>query len=78
MTDLLVGVGHLPATDAVELTGARVHVVARPSGTEPKLKCYLEARVDAERSAADLRSARAEAAAMLTTLRDEMAAALGV
>ena len=78
VTDLLVGVGHLPATDAVELTGARVHVVARPSGTEPKLKCYLEARVDAERSAADLRSARAEAAAMLTTLRDEMAAALGV
>ncbi len=68
----------LPGTDAVELTGARVHVVARPSGTEPKLKCYLEARVSPEASADDLKAARTEAAAMLTRLRDEMAAALGV
>jgi phosphomannomutase len=42
--DLLVDTRGLPPTDAVELSGPTVRVVARPSGTEPKLKCYLEAR----------------------------------
>ncbi len=78
VSDLSIPTGHLPATDAVELTGDRIHVVARPSGTEPKLKCYLEVREDPAASAADLKAARAEAAALLTTLRDEMAAALGI
>ena len=70
--------GDLPPTDGVELTGDWVHVVARPSGTEPKLKCYLEARVPIEASQADLGAARARAAEMLAGLRTEMAAALGV
>ncbi|BBZ24132.1 phospho-sugar mutase [Mycolicibacter hiberniae] len=43
-TDLLHRRG--PNTDALEFTGERdgtsVRVVVRPSGTEPKLKCYLE------------------------------------
>lgn len=43
-TDLLHRRG--PATDALEFSGQRdgtsVRVVVRPSGTEPKLKCYLE------------------------------------
>lgn len=78
VVDLALPTGALPPTDGIELTGARVHVVARPSGTEPKLKCYLEARVDAESSAADLPRARAQAAGMLAGLRDEMASALGV
>ncbi|MDO4783833.1 MAG: phospho-sugar mutase [Propionibacteriaceae bacterium] len=70
--------GELPPTDAVELTGERVHVVARPSGTEPKLKCYLEARVSPEESRADLAAARAAAAQLLQGLRADMSAALGV
>ncbi|WP_394275831.1 phospho-sugar mutase [Luteococcus sp.] len=76
--DLTQGSDELPGTDAVELAGERVHVVARPSGTEPKLKCYLEVRVDAASSGADLKSAREQAAGMLTQVRDEMARALGV
>jgi phosphomannomutase len=41
--DLTQGTDTLPATDGLRfvLDGARV--VVRPSGTEPKLKCYLEA-----------------------------------
>jgi phosphomannomutase len=73
--DLADGSGHLPPTDAVELSGERVHVVARPSGTEPKLKCYLEVRLDPRD---DVASARADAAGLLAELRSEMAGALGV
>lgn len=69
---------HLPATDAVELTGERLHVVVRPSGTEPKLKCYLEVRGTAEDASADLAGARAAVEADLGRLREEMAQLLGV
>ena len=63
--------------DGVELTGRAVHVVARPSGTEPKLKCYLEVRLGVEESQ-DVPAARATAAGLLERLRAEMATALGV
>ena len=69
---------HLPPTDAIELTGERLHVVVRPSGTEPKLKCYLEVRGTPESAQADLTDARAEADAALTRLRHEIAQVLGV
>ena len=77
VADLTEGTDTLPPTDAVELTGETVHVVARPSGTEPKLKCYLEVRMGLKESQ-DVPAARAEAAEKLTVLRQEMAAALGV
>jgi phosphomannomutase len=68
--------GRLPPTDGVLITGNAIKVVARPSGTEPKLKCYLEARVPADdRSLAD---ARTTARTILDRLRSEMAVALGV
>jgi phosphomannomutase len=41
-TDFLDGWGTFPGTDAIQLDladGRRV--IVRPSGTEPKLKCYL-------------------------------------
>ena len=61
----------LPRTDAVVLRAADLRVVVRPSGTEPKLKCYLEF-VAAPGSRAALPAARVEAAARLGRLRDEL------
>ena len=64
--DLLADPGDLPASDVLilRLDGARV--VARPSGTEPKLKLYLEVVVDA---GGDVPGARRQAAAELADLR---------
>lgn len=76
-SDLNQGWNGLPPTDGVLLEGSGVRAVARPSGTEPKLKVYLQASVPAERSQ-DLAAARAEAAARLTRLRADMTAALGL
>jgi phosphomannomutase len=75
--DLAQGSDELPPTDAVLITGETIKVVVRPSGTEPKLKCYLEAHLPAIRSA-DLITARADARSMLATIRSEISAALGL
>ncbi|MFP5416859.1 MAG: phospho-sugar mutase [Actinomycetes bacterium] len=75
--DLGAGWNGLPPTDAVLLEGDGVRAVARPSGTEPKLKCYLEVSLPPERSA-DLGAARAEASARMERLRADMASALGL
>jgi phosphomannomutase len=50
-------------------------VVIRPSGTEPKLKAYLEVVVPT--AGGDVPAARTRAADLLATLRTEIAAALG-
>jgi phosphomannomutase len=64
-----------PGADVVILRGDGLRVVVRPSGTEPKLKAYLEAVVPVTDG---LAPARAEAAATLTTLRAEMSDTLGM
>lgn len=52
--DLAQGLGELPKTDAViiHLAGIdriqKARVIVRPSGTEPKIKCYLEVVVSGE------------------------------
>jgi phosphomannomutase len=52
--DLAIGLGGLPKTDAVIIHLAendqiqKARVIVRPSGTEPKIKCYLEVVVRGE------------------------------
>jgi phosphomannomutase len=77
VTDLLDGIEQLPATDAIQLAGQALTVVVRPSGTEPKLKCYLEARMPPPDSA-DLPSAREEARSQLQRLRADLPTVLGL
>jgi len=59
------------------ISGETIKVVVRPSGTEPKLKCYLEARSLA-RGTGDLDAARTATRGTLTEIRSEMSAALGL
>ena len=66
----------LPENDILRLRTASARVVVRPSGTEPKLKAYLE--VVEPVVGGDLATARTRAAAGLAGLRGEMAAALGI
>jgi phosphomannomutase len=62
------------ATDALLFTGTRgdesVRLAVRPSGTEPKIKCYLETRVTSSEKLAD---ARAQARARLLKLSADAA-----
>ncbi len=65
----------LPEADVLILRTGSARVVVRPSGTEPKLKAYLEV---IEPATEDLPAARERAAAGLAALRTEVAAALGL
>ncbi|MER5559627.1 phospho-sugar mutase [Streptomyces sp. NPDC058961] len=75
--DLTEGTEQLPPTDGLRyyLEGARV--IVRPSGTEPKLKCYLEVVVPVG-SADELEAARAKGAELLAGIKKDLAAAAGI
>jgi phosphomannomutase len=66
-----------PPVDAVRLLGDGVRVIVRPSGTEPKLKAYLETVVPVHEDAG-LIAARGRGEDELDQLRTEMSAALGI
>ncbi len=75
--DLATGVGELPPTDGLRYhlaDGARV--IVRPSGTEPKIKCYLEVVVPVVDR--DVAAARAVAADRLAALGVDITAAAGI
>jgi phosphomannomutase len=66
----------MPLTDGVRLTGEGMRVVIRPSGTEPKLKAYLEV-VEPVADLAALPVARERASARLAALRAAVTELLG-
>lgn len=72
--DLQNGWKHLPPTNGMMLVLDGGRVIARPSGTEPKLKCYLEVTV----MSSDISKARIDAAQLLDAMKSDMAVALGV
>ncbi|MDZ5621580.1 phospho-sugar mutase [Nocardioides sp. HM23] len=75
--DLSVGSAALPPTDGLRYRladGARV--IVRPSGTEPKLKCYLEVVVPV--TDGDVDAARAAAAETLAAMKTDFAATAGI
>ena len=67
----------LPPSDVVLLGMDGARVVVRPSGTEPKLKCYLEVVRPVPSGDAGLAAARAAAEAELDSLDPAITAALG-
>jgi phosphomannomutase len=74
VVDLANGSEALPPTDALVVRlGGHGRVVLRPSGTEPKLKAYLEITTDPP-GPDGLADARREAARRLDALRDDVAA----
>jgi phosphomannomutase len=80
--DLSLGAGGLPPTeglrywlDGTPLRCGQARVVVRPSGTEPKLKCYLELVVDVTGSVDD---ARVLARGVLHEIGTDLRAALGL
>jgi phosphomannomutase len=66
-----------PPVDAVRLLGDGVRVIVRPSGTEPKLKAYLETVVPVHDDAG-LIAARGRGEDELDQLRAEMSVALAL
>jgi phosphomannomutase len=78
--DLSLGGADLPPTEGLRYRlaeGARV--VVRPSGTEPKLKCYLVVVVPVEEGEdGGVDAARIAAAGRLDAIRSDLSAALGI
>lgn len=78
VTDLAGGLRDLPPSDVLvfDLDGARI--VVRPSGTEPKLKCYLEVREGVTDAPGDLLAARNRASERIADLTSAIAVATGL
>ncbi|MCZ4514929.1 phospho-sugar mutase [Streptomyces sp. ActVer] len=75
--DLTKGTDTLPPTDGLRYTLDGARVIVRPSGTEPKLKCYLEVVVPVG-THDNLPAARAKATELLTTIKRDLSAAAGI
>jgi len=74
--DLVDGYSGLPPTDGIRLgLGENARIICRPSGTEPKIKCYVEVVVPVGDS---MDTARAEARATIDGIKADLAEALGL
>jgi phosphomannomutase len=78
--DLAEGGADLPPTEGLRFRLAEdARVIVRPSGTEPKIKCYLEVVVPVDADEADdVDAARISAAGRLDAIRGDLAAAAGL
>jgi phosphomannomutase len=78
--DLAEGSADLPATEGLRFRLAeRSRVVVRPSGTEPKVKCYLEVVVPVEADdEGGVDAARIVAVQRLDAIRQDLAEAAGL
>ncbi|MCX4560484.1 phospho-sugar mutase [Streptomyces phaeochromogenes] len=75
--DLTKGTDTLPPTDGLRYTLDGARVIVRPSGTEPKLKCYLEVVVPVG-THDNLPAARTKATELLTTIKRDLSVAAGI
>ncbi|MFF0592923.1 phospho-sugar mutase [Streptomyces antibioticus] len=75
--DLTRGTETLPPTDGLRYTLDGARVIVRPSGTEPKLKCYLEAVIPAP-THESLPSAHTKATELLAAIKRDLSAAAGI
>ncbi|MFJ9864347.1 phospho-sugar mutase [Streptomyces sp. NPDC101165] len=75
--DLTRGTDKLPPTDGLRYTLDGARVIVRPSGTEPKLKCYLEVVVPVA-AHAGLPAAHTRAADLLAAIKRDLSAAAGI
>ncbi|MFF4586992.1 phospho-sugar mutase [Streptomyces sp. NPDC001388] len=75
--DLTRGTDRLPPTDGLRYTLEGARVIVRPSGTEPKLKCYLEVVIPVTGLTA-LPAARARATDLLASIKRDLSAAAGI
>jgi phosphomannomutase len=74
--DLADGYRGLPPTDGIRLgLEGNTRIIARPSGTEPKLKCYIEVVVPVEDT---IEASREAADAAIAGIKKDLAAALGI
>ena len=81
VVDLADGADSLPPTDGLRwLAADGTRVVVRPSGTEPKVKCYLEVIVPVASDADDAALTRAREAARerLDAVKTDLRTALGL
>ncbi|MEU9880299.1 phospho-sugar mutase [Streptomyces phaeochromogenes] len=75
--DLTKGTDALPPTDGLRYTLDGARVIVRPSGTEPKLKCYLEVVVPVG-THDNLPAARAKATELLSAIKRDLSVAAGI
>lgn len=75
--DLSQGTDRLPPTDGLRYTLDGARVIVRPSGTEPKLKCYLEVVVPVP-THAGLPAAHTTANGLLAAIKRDLSAAAGI
>jgi phosphomannomutase len=79
LDDLADGSADLPPTDGLRFVLADdARVIVRPSGTEPKLKAYLEVVVPVDDDEDGVDAARISAAGRLDAIRGDLAVAAGL